>query len=164
MAHTVKVPINDSDLNMSDSNSAEAYSQYVTYRISQLNARLTAQATRLLKSDSGLSVVRWRILALINASAPITSATLIKSIAMDAGLFSRNLKALISEGLVESTKNTDDQRQQMLTLTPAGTALFQQAAPAMNKRRERLTADIATDDLNAFFRVLGILEQRAMDT
>ncbi len=164
MQQFVRCNINERESTDPATNHAEVYSQYITYRISQLNARLTAQATRLLKTNGGLSMVRWRILALLDAHAAITSSELVKAIAMDAGLFSRNLKALINEGLVRAEKNSDDQRQQLLVLTTAGTALFKQAEPAMNQRREQLTFGIAEEDLDTFYRVLQTLEQRTLDT
>ncbi len=136
------------------------YAQYVTYRISQLSAKMNVQATRLLRESCNLSPVHWRLLALIQVSAPVTSTTLVKSIAMDAGQFSRNLKILIRDGLIKSKVDSDDNRRQVLSLTRKGQARYELAAPIMKSRREALMSGIAKSDTDAFFRVLDQLDQR----
>jgi len=135
------------------------YTEYVTYRICQLSAKLNVQATRLLR-DCGLSVVHWRMLAVIHYSAPVTSATLVKAIAMDAGQFSRNLKSLINEGLIKSRVDKDDNRRQLLTLTSEGVARYNLAVPVMKNRRETLMSEVSNADKEAFFRVLDQLDKK----
>ena len=80
----------------------QAYRQFATYRVSQLAARMNSHAAKTLKQEGDLGLVQWRILTLLQVAAPITSAALIKLIAMDAGLFSRNLKAMVADGLIDS--------------------------------------------------------------
>jgi DNA-binding MarR family transcriptional regulator len=143
------------------SNEVTAYSRFITYRLSQTNAKLSAQAARLLREHSDLSVVQWRILALISAAAPITSSKLVKAVAMDAGLFSRNLKSLISDGLVLSRIDQSDHRQQVLSLSKIGIKRFNYAAPLMQERRDKLTQNISSKDLNVFFSVLDKLEKNS---
>lgn len=143
------------------SSEVSAYSRFITYRLSQINAKLSAQATRLLREHSELSVVQWRILALISASAPITSSALVKAVAMDAGLFSRNLKSLINDGLVLARIDRNDNRQHFLSLSKAGVKRFNDVAPLMQARREKLTQNISDKDLDVFFSVLEKLENNA---
>jgi len=145
------------------SSEVSAYSRFITYRLSQTNARLSAQATRLLRKHTELSVVQWRILALISATAPITSSALVKAVAMDAGLFSRNLKSLINERLVLARINRTDNRQQLLSLSGAGVKRFKEAAPLMQERRDKLTKNISNKDLEVFFSVLDKLEENASE-
>lgn len=137
----------------------DEYAQFVTYRVSQLNAKLTSEATRLLRLHCGLSIVQWRILALVCASAPITSAALVKAVAMDAGLFSRNLKSLIADGLILSHTDPNDNRQQVLRLSKRGITQYKRAQPFMKARRDRLTKGISAEDLESFFHVLDAIER-----
>lgn len=140
------------------------YPSFVTYRVSQLSAKLNVQATRLLRDKCGLSPVHWRLLALIHASqAPVNSATLVKSIAMDAGQFSRNLKIMINEGMIKSKNDTNDNRRQVLSLTSRGLACFELVAPVMKERREALMAGVSKADSDAFFRVLDHLDAKASE-
>ena len=139
------------------------YAGFVTYRVSQLNAKMSGQATRLLREHGGLSQVQWRLLALINVSSPVTSAALVKSIAMDAGQFSRTLKALIHNDMVKSKVDENDQRRQVLSLTKKGLLRYKLAAPLMKERREALMHGVSKADREAFFRVLDQLENNLVE-
>jgi len=150
-----------SDLNNSDV--IADYAGYVTYRVAQLSAKLNGQAARLLRKDCNLNLVQWRLLALIYVSAPVNSATLVKSIAMDAGQFSRNLKTLISDGLIKSRVDSSDHRRQVLSLTSKGIKRYKLAAPIMKKRRDGLMQGVSKADRDAFFRVLDHLDTRLSD-
>lgn len=137
----------------------DEYANFVTYRLSQINAKLTRQATLHLRTHCDLSIVQWRILALVSASAPITSAALVKAVAMDAGLFSRNLKSLIADGLILSRTDPNDNRQQVLRLSKRGHNQYKRAYPFMKERRDNLTKGISEEDLDSFFRVLESIEK-----
>ncbi len=137
------------------------YSRFVTYRIAQLSAKLNKQASQVLKTHGGLNVVQWRILALVSMSGPVYSATLVKSIGMDAGLFSRNLKSMIELKLIKATVDIDDNRKQLLTLTKRGQKQYAQAKPAMDTRRQNLTRGMSTEDKDTLFRLLSVLDHNA---
>lgn len=117
----------------------------------------------MLKKHGGLNVVQWRILALIRMSGPVHSATLVKSISMDAGLFSRNLKSMVERRLVSSTPDKNDNRRHILRLTSAGQKKYHQASPAMAKRREQLTQGLTADDKATLFRLLDLLDHNAAE-
>lgn len=141
-----------------------AYGNYFTYRVAQLSAKLNVQASRLLRDSCDLSPVQWRLLALIQVSAPVNSATLVRSIAMDAGQFSRNLKLLINDGLIKSKVDSSDHRRQVLSLSKKGLARYKLAAPIMKKRRDQLMQGVSKSDREAFFRVLDHLDTKLSDT
>jgi len=138
---------------------ARDYSHYVTYRVSQLNAGLNTHAARLLKEQCGLSLVQWRLLALVAGAEPVTSAQLVDAIAMDSGQFSRNLKALIQDGLIISTVDKADHRRHLLSLSKEGRGKFNSAEPVMRERREALLSGVSAADKAAFFRTLDQLER-----
>ena len=98
---------------------------------------------------------------MVSAAAPITSSVLVKAVAMDAGLFSRNLKSLINDGLVLARVDSNDHRQQVLSLSKAGLKQYNRAEPIMRERREQLTQNISSKELEVFFSVLGKLEKNA---
>jgi DNA-binding MarR family transcriptional regulator len=143
---------------------AAEYSGYLTYRISQLSAKLNAQANRVLKAEFGLSVVKWRILVLVHNAAPVNAAVLCKGLSMDAGLFSRTLKTLVEEKLVKISGSKTDKRQTLISLTKAGKQKVQQAAPVMAKRREQLTDGFSARERIELMRMLNILDRNAAKT
>jgi len=88
---------------------------------------------------------------------------LVKSIAMDAGQFSRNLKIMINEGMIKSRNDTNDNRRQVLSLTSKGLTCYEMAAPMMKARREALMAGVSKKDREAFFRVLDHLDEKSSE-
>jgi len=141
-----------------DMSDALEYSRLITYRISQLTAKLNTQASNVLKDHVGLNMVQWRILALVRSSGPVSSSTLVKSVGMDAGLFSRNLKSMQELKLVKAIVDKDDQRKQLLTLTSAGLKYYERASPIMAKRRQNLTRGITATEMATLHKVLDKLE------
>ena len=69
----------------------------LTYRLARVQARLNAQAARLLKEKAGLSLTQWRILKLIRTYGQANASTLAKASTMDPGHFSRKVKTLIAK-------------------------------------------------------------------
>ncbi len=80
---------------------------------------------------------------------------------MDAGLFSRTLKALNEEKLVKIANSKTDKRQLLISLTMAGERKYQQAAPVMKKRRENLTNGLSVRERSELMRMLDILDRNA---
>lgn len=132
--------------------------RFLTYRISRVQAKLNAQATRLLRETSGITLIQWRIIALIGAAVQTQSSELSKDAALDKGLLSRNLKTLIEEGFVSSTINFKDHRVQNLSLTSEGRAIFEKTLPVTRARQARLREGLTNEELNVFHKVLDQLE------
>ena len=63
--------------------------QFLTYRLSRVQAKLNAQANALLHAQSGLTLSRWRILALVGAAGQTRLSELARIAALDKGLLSR---------------------------------------------------------------------------
>ena len=134
--------------------------QFLTYRMSRVQAKLNAQANAILERESGLTLSRWRILALVGASGQTRLSELSRIAALDKGLISRNLKVLVSEGIINSKQDDIDHRVQHLSLTPKGLALFEATLPKMHARQTKLREDLTPTELSAIYSVLDKLELR----
>ena len=76
---------------------------FVTYSLSRLQAKLNAQASAVLRSYSGLSLVQWRILVVLRVMGADSLTSICRVSDMDKGQVSRKLNRLIEDGLVIST-------------------------------------------------------------
>lgn len=139
---------------------AELY-QYLTYRLSRVQAKLNAQATHMLREASGITLSQWRIIALIGATGETRLSMLARHSALDKGLLSRNLKALVTEGIVLTKQDQTDHRAQLLSLSPKGEEIFQRTLPVSQKRQSLLNETLTQDELETFHRVLEKLEVAA---
>ena len=135
--------------------------QVLTYRLARVQAKLNAQGTRILRANSGLSLVQWRILTLLGRLGDSTSTEIAKTGDFDKGLLSRKLKTLIADGLVHSVPHETDNRVQILSLTKAGRDLHDSTLPHMNQRQTQLTEHFSAQELAVFFECLGKLERAA---
>lgn len=132
--------------------------QFLTYRMARVQAKLNAQASRLLREAAGLSLSQWRILSLIGTRGEATSSELTRLSAMDKGLFSRKLKTLIQSGLVLADPDLNDSRVQRLRLTANGADLYRRTLPRMQARQQALRDRLTPEELRVFVRALDKLE------
>ena len=135
---------------------------FVTYRIAQLHPKLNSQAAHILREHAGLSLVQWRIVALLQvAGRPISSRELTLQVSMDQGLFSRSLKTLVADGLVSTAVDPTDQRRSLLTLTKTGLALYEKTIPVMRQRQKHLMRNLSVEEREVLFRALDKLSENA---
>ncbi|MCR9157870.1 MAG: MarR family winged helix-turn-helix transcriptional regulator [Rhodobacteraceae bacterium] len=132
--------------------------QFLTYRLSRVQAKLNAQANALLQRSAGLTLSKWRILALIGAAGQTRLSELARMAALDKGLLSRNLKIMVDEGLVKSKQDDIDHRVQHLSLTNVGQTLFEETLPKMRARQSKLRGSLNGQELETLFSALDKLE------
>lgn len=132
--------------------------RFVTYRISRVQAKLNAQASRILHKTSGITLTQWRVIALVGAAGQTQSSKLSKEAALDKGLLSRNLKTLIEQGVVASRTDSGDHRVQVLSLTDKGRAIFEKTLPVTRARQTQLREGLTDEELRVFHKVLDHLE------
>ncbi len=133
--------------------------QFVTFRMSRVQARLNAQASDILERHSGLSLIQWRTIAILAILGETTPMAVARFGRLDKGLLSRKLKALIADGLVSSRSDPNDQRRQLLSLTRAGRAVYDRLLPIMEARQAHLVADLDPQQRSAFLEALDKIEQ-----
>lgn len=132
--------------------------QFLTYRFSRVQAKLNAQATRLLRAQAGITLIQWRIIALIGAAGRSRSSELSRHAALDKGLLSRNLKTLIADGLVTACDDDTDNRAQNLALSPRGRQLYDATLPVMRARQRALRGALDPRELACLYSALDKLE------
>lgn len=134
---------------------------FLTYRIVRVQARLNAQATRILSRVAGISLPQWRVLSLIGDVGETTSSAIVRRSAMDKGLVSRTLKSLHEEGLVASRTSRRDHRVQEHKLTARGQDLYDRTIPHMVERQAMIRSAFSPSELDAFETALQRLEHLA---
>lgn len=131
---------------------------FVTFRLARLQSRLNAQAMRLLKAHSDLSLTEWRVLGVIALLEQGTLSDIVRETELDKGQLSRGITSLVKKGYLRSKVNKSDQRQHNLHLTQSGQALHDTILPVMRNRQRHLTAEIDPVALDTMLRVLDQLE------
>ena len=133
-------------------------SSFVTFRLAKLQSSLNAQATAILKTKAGLSLVEWRLIQTLRIFEDVTMSEIADFLQMDKGQLSRNVKAMLKKGLLRSERDTEDKRVQHLYLTKAALEISYRVMPVMETRQKFLLAEVAPDDLKIFYRIINKLE------
>lgn len=131
----------------------------ITFRIARLNARLTAQAHRILSKTAGISLSQWRVFAIIDSIGDATAADIVRRTNFDKALISRTVSAMIADGHLSSTPDPSDQRRQVLQLTAKGRATAERAREAMRTRQETLLGCMTDEQRAALFANFDQIEE-----
>ena len=133
-------------------------SSFVTYRLAKLQSRLNAQGTAILKDNSGLSLVEWRVIQVIRMFDNPSLSQIADHVQMDKGQLSRKIKGMIEKGLLNSRRDDGDKRIQKLGLTEKAIEINHRLMPIMEQRQHNLLADVTPDELDLFYRVIDKIE------
>jgi DNA-binding MarR family transcriptional regulator len=97
----------------------------LSYRIHRLANALSRGAALRYRRDFDVSLMEWRIIALLGSFAPMTLKALSQQSGLDKSLASRAVAALVDRRLVLREAGREDGREIALRLTPAGRRLHQ---------------------------------------
>ena len=132
--------------------------KFLTFRLARLQSRLNAQAIRLLRDHSELSLTEWRILVVSILTGDITLSELARVTQLDKGQLSRAVATMVDKKLLTSEINADDHRQHILSVTDAGRAAHEDVDPLMQERQTRLTSNFDEGDEEVLSALLDKLE------
>ncbi|MDU8927121.1 MarR family transcriptional regulator [Alisedimentitalea sp. MJ-SS2] len=135
--------------------------QMLTYRLTRLNAKMNAQAIRVLGENGGLSQTQWRVLVLIDYLGPTTPARVGREIVMDKGQLSRAIKTMSARGLIRVEASESDHRAHIVSMTDEGREMFERARPAMRQRQLDFSEGLTAQEREVLFRAMDKLEQLA---
>lgn len=133
----------------------------LSYRIHRLANALSRGAALRYRRDFDVSLMEWRILALLGASAPMTLKRLSREAGLDKSQASRAVAGLVARGLVLRLPGEGDAREVALRLSPGGDRLQQGLMRAARERDAALRAALSDADRAALDRALGLLEAEA---
>lgn len=136
----------------------------ISFKISELNSKLSAQARAIISRHSPLTLPQWRIIRLLGMRSMSTSADIRKTIGADKSQFSKSLSLLIERGYVVRSSNPVDKRQSLLSLTPLGKEAHEKIHPYLRLRNEYLLDQLTPEQRRILFDVIHVLGKAAEKT
>ncbi len=97
------------------------------FRVRSAARRVTQIYSKHL-APTGLRISQFSLLGFVTAQGPVTITELADLLATDRTTLTRNLRPLLSSGVVERATAADKRRHELVA-TPAGRALFKRALP-----------------------------------
>jgi|TARA_B110000914_G_scaffold76425_1_gene67189 DNA-binding MarR family transcriptional regulator len=134
-------------------------SQMITYRLSRVHSKVSAQASRILRKNSKLSLMQWRVFVSIIAIEKATHSKIIAKTGLDGGQLSRCVRTMIATGLLEAKTHDADSRQQYLSITQKGRQVYKEARPYMRRRQSKFIKALSAEEHEVLSRILSKLEK-----
>jgi DNA-binding MarR family transcriptional regulator len=134
---------------------------FLPYRLNVV-ASLTSHAlSRIYAERYGIGVPEWRVLVTLGQYGMMTGKAIGEHSHMHKTKVSRAVAVLEKRKLLTRKTNRADLRESLLTLTPAGVAIYQDLAPVALDFARRLSDAIEPSDRSAFERAVDRLTERS---
>lgn len=128
----------------------------------QVTARAWRRRIDAALADLGLSdAAAWTLVNLMRAGDGVRLVTLSTNMGMEGPSIGRLLDHLSDLGLVDRREDTADRRAKTLHLTEAGVAVCARMETILQQVRAQLLDGVSPQDLEAFLRVLRVIQARA---
>lgn len=151
-------PISDA---RDDPGSARTIKDLLSYRIHRVANALSRGATLRYRRDFRVSLMEWRILALLGGFAPLTLKELAKESGLDKSQASRAVADLVQRGLILREIRRDDAREVALRLSAEGRRVYEGLIGAARERDAAFLACLAPEERRLMDSALQKLEAEA---
>ncbi len=139
-----------------------ALEDFLPYRLSLLSNTVSQGISPAYRKTHGLSVMEWRVVAILGRFPGLTATQVMKRGAMDKVAVSRAVNRLLEKGLIERKPHAEDRRRLSLKLTRSrGWPVFNEVMPKALDYERGLLAALSADELERLGRMLVKLQATA---
>jgi DNA-binding MarR family transcriptional regulator len=131
------------------------------HAFSILANHVSATLERMYSQRFGLSVVGWRVVAILGTQSPLSAKALAELTAMDQVSISRAVEQLANIKLVSRRVDASDRRRVVLRLSKKGEEVYNQIVPVLYASENALVSGLSVDDAQALRRIMDILVARS---
>jgi DNA-binding MarR family transcriptional regulator len=135
--------------------------RFLPYRLNALAARVSNALAEIYQERFGLSIPGWRVIATLGQYGVRTGRDIAAHGVMHKSTVSRAVTSLEERGLVARKANPDDMREELLTLTDAGRAIYEALAPEALAFEMRFVSALSPAERKTFFAILERLDRHA---
>ncbi|MGE7673923.1 MarR family winged helix-turn-helix transcriptional regulator [Lysinibacillus sp. NPDC094403] len=121
--------------------------------------RVVTQLYDKLLQPTGLKVTQYSMLANIAHQQSVSISRLGEILLLDQTTITRNINVLKQNGYVDLTKNPQDARTKVITLTDKGIEKLTEAAPIWEDIQERIINDIGLEKYEDFYETLKTIQK-----
>jgi DNA-binding MarR family transcriptional regulator len=134
---------------------------FLPHRLNVLSSLVSHALTRVYGQRYGIGIPEWRVLVTLGEYGVMTGKAIGGQTHMHKTKVSRAVAQLELRKLVTRRANREDLREAFLSLTPAGRAVYEEAAPIALEFTNRLSEVVAPSDRAAFDRAVKQLTERS---
>ncbi|MBF9232238.1 MarR family winged helix-turn-helix transcriptional regulator [Microvirga alba] len=135
--------------------------RFLPYRLNVL-ASLTSNALAQIYAERfGLSIPAWRVIATLGQYDVRTARDIATHGVMHKSTVSRAVSSLEQRGLIVRRPNEDDRREELLALTPEGSAIYESLAPQALAFEEHLVSVLKPQEQELLVSLIDKLSRHA---
>lgn len=131
---------------------------FLPYRLSVVTNRVSRAFASRYAAAWGLAIPEWRVLAVVGAFAPLSSAAVCEKTAMDKVKVSRAVAGLLRRGLLARHPAQDDGRVLLLSLAEEGRRVYGGVVPMARGIEAALTAALSPRERRGLLAALDKLD------
>jgi DNA-binding MarR family transcriptional regulator len=134
---------------------------FLPHKLNVLSSLVSQALTRVYGQRYGIGIPEWRVLVTLGQYGVMTGKAVGAQTHMHKTKVSRAVAQLEQRKFVTRRANRADLREAFLSLTPAGRAIYEEAAPIALDFTNRLSEVVAPSDRAAFDRAMRQLTERS---
>ena len=134
----------------------------LSYRCSIVATRITRFLAPMLEEEYGLSVINWRVMAVIGRYAPLAAKDVVVHTSTDPYFVYRAVEQLVARALVRRDVDQRDRRRICLELTDTGADIHRRVESTLNRIEAALLARYTERQRQALQDALSMLEHESL--
>jgi MarR family transcriptional regulator, organic hydroperoxide resistance regulator len=127
--------------------------RFVPYLLFRISRRLNAHLREEMRHE-GVTIHRWRVLAVLTAKGSASLSELAAYTVMEQSVISRVVEQMVRDGLVRRSASERDRRVNEVRLTPRGRALFGRVFPVATLHHQRAIDSLSEAEQRTLVRLL----------
>ena len=141
------------------SDAAEGFrlEHFLPYRLSVAAEGVARLIAREHLSHAGIGMSEWRLLAAVGRYTVLSPTSAGERTSMDKVKVSRAAASLVARGMLRQTRDPDDGRGRLLSLTRKGATLYASIGPTAQAVEASLAPSLSKAEWNTLHRTLGKL-------
>jgi DNA-binding MarR family transcriptional regulator len=128
--------------------------QYFPYRLARLAEQVSLAVAEVYSERFALTRQEWRVLAILGLRPEIATKEIGPLTTLDKMQVSRAVQGLQSRGIASRKHHPGDRRELIVSLTPAGRALYRKIVPFALAREAELLGVLTTEEAKVLDRVM----------
>jgi len=153
---TIDHPASKIPSEAADPGTVDEFGQSIGYLIGAISNILSIGGSRFYRRHFGVGLSEWRLMWVLGIEPMMTARRASQILGLDKAAVSRAVAGLELRGLLQATPDPADNRQRLIALSPAGSALYPRMIVVSRERQRRLLASLSDEEQ----RVLAALLRR----
>ena len=131
--------------------------KFLPYRLTYISEALS-RSTSMRYRQSGVTAPEWRIMAVLSSKQVASSKLLQHHTGLSKTMVNRTVESLLAKGWIDRQSTESDRRQNKITITDTGGAVFSEATRFVREIHEEWLRAFTDAERSELYRLLDKLQ------